>query len=205
MPKRQTRQSCGDEREGIEPACAALAASHRTNVDLAKLDDAHTDLVAAGEDNQRSLRADIRWHNAMARAGENEPLIGFMSALSQSIHTATNIEQFRDADIRRLTAHSMSKVSAVRSVAAGGDVRIVTLNRPDRPNGVSEELRRRLPEVWRELADDTKARAVVLTGAGLVFSACGDFDRLLRHHTDPDLRERSIRCSAGTATATATY
>ncbi|WP_245607548.1 enoyl-CoA hydratase/isomerase family protein [Streptomyces prunicolor] len=96
----------------------------------------------------------------------------------------------------------MSKVSAVRSVAAGGDVRIVTLNRPDRPNGVSEELRRRLPEVWRELADDTKARAVVLTGAGLVFSAGGDFDHLLRHHTDPDLRERSIRCSAGTATAT---
>ncbi len=158
--------------------------------------------MAAGEDNQRSLRADIRWHNAVARAGENEPLIGFMSALSQSIHAATNIEQFRDADIRKLTAHSMSKVSAVRSVAAGGDVRIVTLNRPDRPNGVSEELRRRLPEVWRELADDTKARAVVLTGAGLVFSAGGDFDHLLRHHTDPDLRERSIRCSAGTATAT---
>ncbi|MFF6989220.1 enoyl-CoA hydratase-related protein [Streptomyces sp. NPDC010273] len=87
----------------------------------------------------------------------------------------------------------MSKVSPVLTVAADGDVRIVTLNRPDRLNGVSEELHRRLSEVWRELADDTKARAVVLTGAGRAFSAGGDFDHLLRHHTDPELRERSIR------------
>ncbi|MFJ3898734.1 MULTISPECIES: enoyl-CoA hydratase/isomerase family protein [unclassified Streptomyces] len=87
----------------------------------------------------------------------------------------------------------MSEVSPVLTVAADGDVRIVTLNRPDRLNGVSEELHRRLSEVWRELADDTKARAVVLTGAGRAFSAGGDFDHLLRHHTDPELRERSIR------------
>jgi enoyl-CoA hydratase len=87
----------------------------------------------------------------------------------------------------------MSKVSSVLTVAADGDVRIVTLNRPERLNGVSEELHRRLSEVWRELADDTKARAVVLTGAGRAFSAGGDFDHLLRHHTDPELRERSIR------------
>jgi enoyl-CoA hydratase/carnithine racemase len=90
----------------------------------------------------------------------------------------------------------MSKVSPVLTVAADGDVRIVTLNRPDRLNGVSEELHRRLSEVWRELADDTKARAVVLTGAGRAFSAGGDFDHLLRHHTDPELRERSIRLAA---------
>ncbi|MEV8540809.1 enoyl-CoA hydratase/isomerase family protein [Streptomyces sp. NPDC051572] len=87
----------------------------------------------------------------------------------------------------------MSKVTPVLTVAADGDVRIVTLNRPDRLNGVSEELHRRLSEVWRELADDTEARAVVLTGAGRAFSAGGDFDHLLRHHTDPELRERSIR------------
>ncbi|KAK1184946.1 enoyl-CoA hydratase/isomerase family protein [Streptomyces sp. NBS 14/10] len=84
-------------------------------------------------------------------------------------------------------------VSPVLTVAADGDVRIVTLNRPDRLNGVSEALHRRLSEVWRELAEDTKARAVVLTGAGRAFSAGGDFDHLRRHHHDPELRERSIR------------
>ncbi|GGN36648.1 enoyl-CoA hydratase/isomerase family protein [Streptomyces fuscichromogenes] len=87
----------------------------------------------------------------------------------------------------------MSEVSPVLTLAADGDVRIVTLNRPERLNGVSEELHRRLSEVWRELADDTKARAVVLTGAGRAFSAGGDFDHLRRHHDDPELRERSIR------------
>ncbi|MCX4766550.1 enoyl-CoA hydratase/isomerase family protein [Streptomyces sp. NBC_01275] len=89
----------------------------------------------------------------------------------------------------------MSEVSPspVLTVAADGDVRVVTLNRPDRLNGVSEDLHRRLSEVWRELADDSKARAVVLTGAGRAFSAGGDLDHLRRHHTDPELRERSIR------------
>jgi enoyl-CoA hydratase len=87
----------------------------------------------------------------------------------------------------------MTDVSPVLTVAADGDVRIVTLNRPDRLNGVSAELHLRLSQVWRELAEDAGARAVVLTGAGRAFSAGGDFDHLLRHHDDPELRERSIR------------
>ena len=87
----------------------------------------------------------------------------------------------------------MSELSPVLTVAADGGVRVVTLNRPERLNGVSEELHRRLSEVWRELAEDTEARAVVLTGAGRAFSAGGDFDHLLRHHDDPELRDRSIR------------
>ncbi|MGW0581021.1 enoyl-CoA hydratase/isomerase family protein, partial [Streptomyces sp. NPDC002920] len=74
----------------------------------------------------------------------------------------------------------MSEVSPVLTVASDGDVRIVTLNRPDRLNGVSEDLHRRISEVWRELAEDGKARAVVLTGAGRAFSAGGDFDHLRR-------------------------
>ncbi|MEU5755933.1 enoyl-CoA hydratase/isomerase family protein [Streptomyces sp. NPDC047829] len=87
----------------------------------------------------------------------------------------------------------MSDVSPVLTVAAEGDVRIVTLNRPNQLNGVSAELHRRLSQVWRELAEDSEARAVVLTGAGRAFSAGGDFDHLLRHQEDPELRERSIR------------
>ena len=81
----------------------------------------------------------------------------------------------------------------VLTVAADGDVRIVTLNRPERLNGVSEELHRRLAEVWHEMADDPGARAVVLTGAGRAFSAGGDIDHLRRHHHDAELRDRSIR------------
>ncbi|MFF0085875.1 enoyl-CoA hydratase/isomerase family protein [Streptomyces canus] len=91
--------------------------------------------------------------------------------------------------------------SPVLTLSADGDVRIVTLNRPDHLNGVSEELHRRLAEIWDELAADAEARAVVLTGAGRAFSAGGDFGHLLRHHSDPALRERSIRLDRAIQTA----
>ncbi|MCZ0997104.1 enoyl-CoA hydratase/isomerase family protein [Streptomyces mirabilis] len=94
----------------------------------------------------------------------------------------------------------MGEVSSVITVEADGDIRIVTLNRPERLNGVSEELHRRLADVWRELADDPGARAVVLTGAGRAFSAAG-LEHLRRHHGDPELRERSIRLDRSIQTA----
>ena len=86
----------------------------------------------------------------------------------------------------------MAEVSPVLTVRADGDVRVVTLNRPDRLNSVSAELHQRLSEVWQELAADRGARAVVLTGAGRAFSAGGDLDHLRAHHEDPALRRRSI-------------
>ncbi|WP_345624614.1 FadR/GntR family transcriptional regulator [Streptomyces ziwulingensis] len=105
-----------ETREAIEPACAALAARRRTDSDLAELDAAHAELVGAGTDVPRFLRANIRWHNAVARAGDNELLIGFMGALSQSIHASTDLAQFLDAGIRRLTAHAHARVTeAIRA------------------------------------------------------------------------------------------
>lgn len=100
-----------ETREAIEPTCAALAAQRRTDADLAALDAAHAELVDAGADIPRFLRANIRWHNAVARAGDNELLIGFMSALSQAIYTATDIEQFMDAEIRDVTARAHARVT----------------------------------------------------------------------------------------------
>jgi enoyl-CoA hydratase/carnithine racemase len=79
------------------------------------------------------------------------------------------------------------------TIAEDGDVRIVTMNRPERLNGVSAQLHQRLAEIWRELAADPGARAVVLTGAGRAFSAGGDFDFLEQHAHDAALRDHSIR------------
>ncbi|KAK1184947.1 FCD domain-containing protein [Streptomyces sp. NBS 14/10] len=105
-----------ETREAIEPACAALAARRRGERDLADLDAAHTELVEAGDDVQRFLRANIRWHHAVAKAGDNELLIGFLSALSESIHAATNLEQFMDARIRELTARAHTRINeAIRA------------------------------------------------------------------------------------------
>lgn len=104
-------ESLHQTREAIEPTCAALAARHRTGEDLAELDTANSDLVEAGADIPRFLRANIRWHSAVAKAGGNELLIGFMSALSQSIYAATDIERFMDAQVRQLTARAHAKIT----------------------------------------------------------------------------------------------
>ena len=104
-------ESLHQTREAIEPTCAALAARHRTGEDLTELDAANSDLVDAGADIPRFLRANIRWHNAVANAGGNELLIGFMSALSQSIYAATDLERFMDAQVRELTARAHARIT----------------------------------------------------------------------------------------------
>jgi enoyl-CoA hydratase/carnithine racemase len=72
-------------------------------------------------------------------------------------------------------------------VTVDGPVRIVTLNRPDTLNAADAELHRAITEVWEELARDTDARAVVLTGAGTAFSAGGDFGLLQAMVDDVDV------------------
>ncbi|MEU1180321.1 FCD domain-containing protein [Streptomyces sp. NPDC005820] len=105
-----------ETREAIEPACAALAARRRTERDLEELDAAHAELTGAGADVQRFLRANVRWHTAVARAGGNELLIGFMSALSRSIHAATDLETFLDVGVRELTARAHTRITeAIRA------------------------------------------------------------------------------------------
>ena len=51
---------------------------------------------------------------------------------------------------------------------------VLTLNRPESRNALSDELSPALRRMFARLADDTKARCVVLTGAGSAFCAGGD-------------------------------
>src|SRR5262249_44420778 len=53
-------------------------------------------------------------------------------------------------------------------------VAILTLNRPDRLNALSVELREALTRACQELCDDDHVWAVVLTGAGRGFCSGGD-------------------------------
>jgi enoyl-CoA hydratase len=72
-------------------------------------------------------------------------------------------------------------------------VRILTLNRPDHLNSVSDELHDALRHVWHLLEDDEEAGAVVITGAGRAFSAGGDIPMLLDSHNNPPRNRRRIR------------
>ena len=75
-------------------------------------------------------------------------------------------------------------------VEARGPIRIVTLNRPGALNAADEALHGEIARVWRELAADGDARAIVLTGAGKAFSAGGDIGLLDRMIHDTALRDR---------------
>lgn len=77
-------------------------------------------------------------------------------------------------------------------MTSDGDVRIVTLDRPDALNAFNEELHTELVQLWPVLAADTEAGAVVLTGAGRAFSAGGDFDYIRRFPDDAELRRRTM-------------
>jgi enoyl-CoA hydratase len=55
-----------------------------------------------------------------------------------------------------------------------GDVALVTLNRPEARNAISPEVSQTMAAVLDEIEADTNLRAVVLTGAGEVFSAGAD-------------------------------
>lgn len=78
-------------------------------------------------------------------------------------------------------------------VTAEGPIRIVTINRADERNAVNRALHGAFAAVWGQLADDTEAQAVVVTGAGKAFSAGGDIGWLLEMNEDVTERRRSLR------------
>jgi len=67
-------------------------------------------------------------------------------------------------------------------------VRVITLNRPESLNAVSASLHEALEHVWRHVASDPEARAVVITGAGRAFSAGGDLNQIVAMQRDPVTR-----------------
>ena len=60
----------------------------------------------------------------------------------------------------------------------------LTLNRPDKLNALSGELRRALADALDDIRDDSEVGAVILTGAGRAF--CAGLD--LKEMSDPVAR-----------------
>ncbi|MFL6090136.1 MAG: enoyl-CoA hydratase/isomerase family protein [Aeromicrobium sp.] len=73
-----------------------------------------------------------------------------------------------------------------------GPIRLLTLNRPEVFNATNAAMHGALISVWRQLAEDRDARAVVITGAGKAFSAGGDFEHLASLWSDKAARRVEI-------------
>jgi enoyl-CoA hydratase len=77
-------------------------------------------------------------------------------------------------------------------ISAHGGVRVVRMARAEQRNAINAQLHLELTEVWDEIAADDEARAVVLCGAGGVFSSGVDLDWLREVIADPLVRTRSM-------------
>jgi enoyl-CoA hydratase len=73
-----------------------------------------------------------------------------------------------------------------------GAVHVVRINRPEALNAVDEAVHHAFATIWRALAADDDARAVVTTGAGKAFSAGGDMEMFKRLIDDPVARQFQI-------------
>ena len=111
-----------ETREAIEPFCAQLAAKRRTDEDLGRLEAANEAMAAAGT-LAEFLQANVDWHVAVAVAGRNELLTGFMRALSRGLYASTDNQGFVDDDVRRtaLRAHrAVTKAIRAKDPDAAG-------------------------------------------------------------------------------------
>jgi DNA-binding FadR family transcriptional regulator len=102
--------SVHETREAVEPSCARLAALHHTPTDLRRLDVTNEE-VAAAENLDDFLRANVAWHIAVAEAGHNEILTGIMMALSRAIYTTTNNEGFVNEQVRSIAVRAHRSVT----------------------------------------------------------------------------------------------
>jgi enoyl-CoA hydratase/carnithine racemase len=67
-----------------------------------------------------------------------------------------------------------------------GDVAVLTLNRPDTRNSLSEGLIAALDAALRQIGGDASVRAVVIAAQGKAFSAGHDMKELTAHRADAD-------------------
>jgi GntR family transcriptional repressor for pyruvate dehydrogenase complex len=100
-----------ETREGVEPACARLAAKYRTDTDLERLDRANEAIADDSGSLADFLQANVDWHVGVALATHNELLTGFMRALSRAIYASTDNRGFIDAEVRRTTLRAHRSIT----------------------------------------------------------------------------------------------
>src|SRR5256884_7059005 len=82
-----------------------------------------------------------------------------------------------------------------------GNIAVLTLNRPQARNSLSEAMLAALSQELENIAADKRVRRVVITARGPAFSAGHDLKELAAHRADPDggrsyTRQIMERCSA---------
>lgn len=81
-------------------------------------------------------------------------------------------------------------------VAGENDIGVVTLNRPDKLNAITPNMRTELDALLNEIRHKNNIRVVILTGAGRAFSTGGDLESeiaVLNQNEDPKIVDGAYR------------
>jgi DNA-binding FadR family transcriptional regulator len=102
-----------ETRAAIEPPSARFAAMHRTEEDLAEIENCQRKLEQASQagDVDAYVRANLDWHVQVVRASHNELLIAFITAVSHSVYLATDLDGFNSAEVRNAVIHAHRRVA----------------------------------------------------------------------------------------------
>lgn len=98
-------------REVLEPFIARLAAERRSSDDLRNLTALHADLVASVEHFQAFATANVKWHNAVAKAGGNELLAAVLYSISAGVLIATSEQEYGSTETRRQVVEIHAQVN----------------------------------------------------------------------------------------------
>lgn len=74
----------------------------------------------------------------------------------------------------------------------------VTMNRPDSLNAAGGPMHPELERIWLDLNEDSRIKAVILTGAGRAFSAGGDLKGMAKRVGTPDNFRHALNAPANT-------
>jgi enoyl-CoA hydratase/carnithine racemase len=91
-----------------------------------------------------------------------------------------------DISMKTQTARATKPPSPILLREMRGSIALLTLNRPDSRNSLSEGLIAELHAALNAIHDDASVRAVVIAANGPAFSAGHDMKELTAHRADPD-------------------
>lgn len=90
LSDRDSFRSLFQLRMALEVEAAALAAIHHTSEDLAKLDEALTQMTGAEKWTEQGIIADLAFHRLVAAATRNEYFLQFISFIAERTHLTIN-------------------------------------------------------------------------------------------------------------------
>lgn len=109
--RKLTLRTLQETREALEPFLARLAAERRSENNLQEIKSLHSELQNSIDNFQEFSLLNVKWHNAVARAGGNELLAAVLYSISHGVHVATMVEEYATMETRKAVIDIHSRIN----------------------------------------------------------------------------------------------